>query len=78
VEDGGGLAWGRGREGQLRVRVDAWQPVRAPAQRGVASGSQRYLGQFSDDGKTIEGRWESSNDGSTWERDFQLNYMRLT
>jgi hypothetical protein len=39
--------------------------------------SQRWSGRFSDDGNTIEGAWEISNDGETWEKDFDLTYRRL-
>lgn len=39
--------------------------------------SQRYTGEFSDDGRRIEGRWEQSHDGGeTWELDFGLDYVR--
>jgi hypothetical protein len=38
---------------------------------------QRYIGEFSEDGHAIAGRWESSEDGSTWELDFELNYTRV-
>src|SRR5919204_3383223 len=31
---------------------------------------QRFTGEFSADGNTISGRWETSQDGSTWEHDF--------
>jgi hypothetical protein len=37
--------------------------------------SQRFTGMFTD-GHTIEGRWETSKDGSTWELDFDLVYRR--
>jgi hypothetical protein len=39
--------------------------------------SQRYSGRFSDDGSTIEGAWEISLDGETWEKDFDLTYRRV-
>jgi hypothetical protein len=39
--------------------------------------SQRFTGRFSDDGNVIQGRWETSGDGSTWELDFELTYTRL-
>jgi hypothetical protein len=39
--------------------------------------AQRYTGTFSDDGATIVGRWEIAHDGSTWEHDFDLTYVRL-
>jgi hypothetical protein len=38
--------------------------------------SQRFTGTFSDDGKTITGRWEKSSDGSSWEHDFDLTYVK--
>jgi hypothetical protein len=40
--------------------------------------SQRYTGRFSDDGRTIDGSWETSSDGSHWEHDFQLIYTRVS
>jgi hypothetical protein len=39
---------------------------------------QRFTGTFSDDGKTITGRWEISRDGSSWEYDFDLTYTKVT
>jgi hypothetical protein len=39
--------------------------------------SQRFFGTFSEDGQTIEGRWEICHDARTWEHDFDLNYRRL-
>ena len=39
--------------------------------------AQRYTGAFSADGRTIEGRWEKSDDGdASWELDFELSYRR--
>ena len=40
--------------------------------------AQRFTGTFSDDGTTIEGRWEIAHDGSTWEHDFDLTYVRIS
>jgi hypothetical protein len=40
---------------------------------------QRYVGQFSDDGNTIAGRWERGESlGAPLELDFELNYTRLS
>lgn len=39
---------------------------------------QRFTGEFSADGRTISGRWETSQDGSAWELDFDLTYRKLT
>ena len=38
--------------------------------------SQRCVGTFSDDGGAIEGAWEINHDGTTWEKDFDLNYRK--
>lgn len=39
--------------------------------------SQRYTGQVDTDTQTIRGRWEKSTDGATtWEHDFNLDYIR--
>ena len=38
--------------------------------------SQRFEGAFSEDGGRIEGTWEICHDGSTWEHDFDLTYIR--
>ena len=39
---------------------------------------QRFAGRFSDDGRTIQGTWEMSEDeGSTWEVDFDLKFTKV-
>lgn len=38
---------------------------------------QRFAGTLDDGGRTINGAWERSPDGSTWEHDFDLVYRRL-
>ena len=39
--------------------------------------SQRFVGTFSEDRGTINGRWEISHDGLTWIPDFDLVYSRI-
>lgn len=39
--------------------------------------NQRFIGTLSEDGDTIEARWEMSKDGVTWNVDFELTYSRL-
>jgi hypothetical protein len=40
---------------------------------------QRYEGRFSDDGHTIAGTWETSQDeGSSWEHDFNITYTKVS
>ena len=38
---------------------------------------QRYEGRFTDDGDTIEGRWNIRHEGREWEKDFDITYRRL-
>ncbi|MEH0829370.1 hypothetical protein, partial [Micromonospora sp. CPCC 205714] len=37
---------------------------------------QRFVGTLSADGDSIDGRWEISRDGVTWDLDFELSYVR--
>jgi len=37
---------------------------------------QRFIGEFSEDRRTISGRWEQSPDGSSWTLDFDMTYRR--
>jgi hypothetical protein len=39
--------------------------------------SQRFTGEFSEDGKTITGRWEIADDGKSWKPDFDLTYRKV-
>ncbi len=38
--------------------------------------SQRYEGKISDDGDVVSGHWDKSTDGSHWEHDFDVKYIR--
>ena len=53
-----------------------WRMERRSADFSPLDFHQRWSGVFSADGQTIEGRWESSPDGATWELDFELRYVR--
>jgi hypothetical protein len=37
---------------------------------------QRFHGIFSDDGRAIEAYWERSEDGESWQRDFDIRYTK--
>jgi hypothetical protein len=39
--------------------------------------NQRYIGKIIDGGKTIAGQWEFSEDGKSWEVDFDLTYRKV-
>jgi hypothetical protein len=38
--------------------------------------AQRFTATFSEDGKTMFGRWEKAEDGANYEADFDLTYRR--
>jgi hypothetical protein len=54
-----------------------WRLVRNAPDFSPLTLHQRYTGTFSDDQDAIRGAWEKSFDGSIWEHDFALNYLRL-
>ena len=39
--------------------------------------AQRFEGRFSEDARTIAGRWEIDRDGSGWKLDFELTYRKV-
>jgi hypothetical protein len=39
--------------------------------------SQRFEGKLSEDGNTITAHWQKSSDGSTWEHDFDVTYVKV-
>jgi len=56
----------------MSLTADSWQLWRA-----APGFHQRFIGEFRDDGRTVEGRWESSSDGAAWEPDFELTYRKV-
>jgi hypothetical protein len=60
------------------VRDAAWTLARETPDFTPLDFAQRYTGTFSEDGRSIAGRWEISTDGSTWELDFALDYIKLS
>jgi hypothetical protein len=38
--------------------------------------NQRFEGHLSADGRTIDAHWDKSADGETWERDFDMKYVK--
>ena len=51
---------------------DSWH-----LERAAPDFHQRFVGVFRDDGRTIDGRWESSPDGTSWELDFPITYRKV-
>jgi hypothetical protein len=51
---------------------EAWR-----LERAAPGFHQRFIGRFADGGRTIDGRWEFSTDGTTWELDFPITYRKV-
>lgn len=62
---------------EMSVSDGIWKLERSSPDFSPLDFSQRFTGSFSDDGKTIAGRWEICHEGSTWEHDFDLTYRRV-
>ncbi len=56
---------------RMRLDDDTWR-----VWRDEPGFFQRFTGSFADGGRTIDGRWERSTDGSAWELDFEMRYWR--
>ena len=54
-----------------------WTLVRDRPDFTPLSFSQRYVGRFSDDGRTIRGAWERSADGGEYTMDFEVTYSKV-
>jgi hypothetical protein len=62
---------------KMRLQDGVWKLWRDEADFSPLDFHQRFTSTFSDDGKTIAGRWEISRDGETWEHDFDLVYTLI-
>ena len=43
---------------------------------GIPESASASIGTVSADGDTVDARWETSEDGVTWNLDFELTYVR--
>jgi hypothetical protein len=66
------------RVNRMTSAMPAWTLARETPDFTPLDFAQRYTGTFSEDGRSIAGRWEISTDGSTWELDFALDYIKLS
>ena len=64
--------------GVFRIYRGSGDRRRVAARAGRPDFHQRFVGAFRDDGRTIEGRWETSPDGTTWELDFPITYRKTS
>jgi hypothetical protein len=63
---------------EMGFRNGLWTLTRTTEDFSPLDFSQRFSGRFGGDGTTIEGTWEISHDGKTWEKDFDLTYRRIS
>jgi hypothetical protein len=63
---------------RMTLDGNAWTLWRDEADFSPLEFRQRYVGTISGDGQTIAGSWEICHDGTTWERDFDLSYRKLS
>ena len=61
---------------RMTIRDGEWRLLRTSADFSPLPFQQRYVGRFAADGRRIDGRWERSDDGTDWQLDFELNYIR--
>jgi hypothetical protein len=65
------------------VEDSTWRIWRAPGEDWNGPDgpgfNQRFIGEISADGRTIEARWERGTgpDGDAWELDFPMTYVRM-
>jgi hypothetical protein len=61
----------------MRLGDGVWSLERHTGDFTPLTFHQRFAGRISADGATIEGPWETSQDGAAWEHDFVLTYRRV-
>jgi hypothetical protein len=62
--------------GVFRVYEASFEPSAWRLWRDAPGFSQRFTGVVSQDGRSIEGRWEVSEDDVTWASDLEITYRR--
>ena len=58
---------------RMRVTDEAWT-----VWRDAPDFFQRFTGRFGEGRTTIDGRWETSSDGTAWTIDFDMRYRKRT
>ena len=63
---------------EMSLEGGVWKLWRETPDFSPLDFAQRFEGTFSDDGDTIDGRWDIRHEGRDWEKDFDLDYRRLS
>jgi hypothetical protein len=61
---------------EMSFTAGVWRLTRTAPDLSPLDFSQRFTATFSADRTRIEGEWEISHDGSSWEHDFDLTYAK--
>jgi hypothetical protein len=62
----------------MKLSRGTWTLIRETPDFSPLDFSQRFIGKFSEDGRTIRGSWEASNKrGTAWVKDFDLVFTRV-
>jgi hypothetical protein len=61
---------------EMRMENAVWTLIRTEPDFSPLDFEQRFIGELSDDGRTITGRWEAKHSGKDWEVDFRITYRR--
>ena len=62
---------------EMSLEDQVWKLERTRADFAPFEFAQRFTGTLSGDGQRIDGTWEIAHDKRTWEKDFDLNYIRI-
>jgi len=54
-----------------------WTLVRDAPDFTPLSFSQRFIGTFTENARTIDGAWETSSDGAHWTHDFNVTCTKV-
>ena len=57
--------------------VRVWTLLRTEPDFSPLDFAQRFQGTLAADGSPVDGRWETSPDGETWQPDFALSYTKI-
>jgi len=63
--------------GVLRIYRGTLTDDACRLERAAPDFHERFVGEFRDVGRTIDGRWESSPDGTAWDLDFPITYRKI-
>ena len=61
---------------EMALAGRSWTLERTKEDFSPLNFSERFIGTFTEDGKTIDGTWEIAHNHSTYEKDFDVVYRK--